>query len=1572
MIPMYSYPGPGAMRRALRRILTPLVCGAFLLAGCSKDLADEPGRVPADPEPPAAESGTLNLSISVSGVSSARPGTYALTPEQEAIVDMAQFNVLLFRAEKKAATDDKFEFVRYAPAKERGDAAGGNNGVYQRHFAIELPQERPGEDLKFYKVMVVANYSAAGADDAAKSKYWEALLGGKTLSDARGVIRFAQEDGQIWNTAAGATPLPLWGETQTAFTTQVVRVATIHLLRAVARIDVGVNLGGKIMDKQNQFTGRYDLTSNAYKGNTMDIAGHSFEIEAVTLHNAAREGFLAPDPQKLNRTGDGLSVLGPTIDNKLAKHDKILTYSKEGDAAGNMLRSQIYLPESPNKTDDNREAFYIVVKGKYNNGPSTYYRVDFYDRAGKGAGTEHEDYVKPSATNRYDILRNHAYVINILRVRGAGYPTEEDAAASEPMNMEVDVYTWDTGDGSMGNIVTDGQYRLALSSKQLRYHQDGTAQDIEVMTDFLLEGNPAASGWKLLMLKEQNAGNNAYNHADDVTVSVEQADGTWTAAKKTEYAADTKYWLWTTGAANVTGRVRIGMTRFADNNTSGLMERTVRLLFTAGRMSQAVELVQDVKNTRTLSLLQQKLFFPKYPASNQSAILKSSPAGATYYIVWTGKDGNVHRANLSTPEADDANTITGREGYIGGIGKATADILPAGFDCMQEHAGDASCQAIEFLVKGGEHMFALRPSAWDATHHGGAEPTAPRTWRFEIEAYWDDADAGAWDDAPERVKLDVEQSNYEVRWYPARDQASQDTPLADNTYTVPWDATAAAPYIMTTPTDLPWYFVSKSDAGNLSGREWVTNWAAELQGQPRTGEGTVNVTLTQNENLLPRTVTMQASSAADGFDKGSATLKIKQEGGPFVLTLHPGVGVAELPYDRGSKTYTLDFGTSAARVMRSLNVRANSDWWWEWRKEGANDMGDKTANTSDYLDKYPEPIHIHNTHPYWQNEATPQKDNPGYVINEWLPDGSTVREPGIDNGTNENGDENSANRLWENALYMRNVTGVYLAPNATSDENITQNRTMPVAGRYYSEIQLYNKHDYMKGNTDEAAYNQKVAEASKVLRVQRTVPSLLYLAKLPFRGNSGVNLSNFTTEELGVTAGDASLWDQQRITIRSNNKVTVTLYDCEGMDEKNLTQCGRTEYKPTQYEQVLDITLAELKRTNGGKFIIAADVPYDDKKPTHTYKIKIEGWRQAAKDGADEAFTQEFIYRSGYWINHPATVQVRHGAKLSNAGFDLLLDFTGSVYHKDQHIRVGRQKVSVGSYNGGYTQNTAPQGTAEYKEYKLDGSQYQCYVRHTVPANTEKEWMYIYWVEYKSKTTGKWLTTWSGGAQGTKPENGKYLFLQEAVSYGGLVTLQNGPVVPKAPDRRMTPGNYDKNFILWWYNYDDNPASIRFQPHIAPKYAEYCKSFTCGVTGEVFAITSIENKKANEQGFNSQWTIDAYRNAWGKTGHVFLKIRTWWEGKHWFFGSREHTRFGWDESDDNSIYNVRCPDNHGDFNARPTMQKFTAIEVYYRTLLSDSERGPLNLIVVRKAVTGKAERLPSYNAELQGTEVTAR
>lgn len=154
--------------------------------------------------------------------------------------------------------------------RDGGDAAVDNNGAYQRHFTIELPQEGTDEALKYYKVMVVANYSEAGTDDAAKSEYWNRLLGANaTLETARSAIRFAQEDGKIWNTAGGdPTPLPLWGETQTAFTTQVVRVSTIHLLRAVARIDVGVNLSGQLRDEDGGFTAATTLRAPTTRATT--------------------------------------------------------------------------------------------------------------------------------------------------------------------------------------------------------------------------------------------------------------------------------------------------------------------------------------------------------------------------------------------------------------------------------------------------------------------------------------------------------------------------------------------------------------------------------------------------------------------------------------------------------------------------------------------------------------------------------------------------------------------------------------------------------------------------------------------------------------------------------------------------------------------------------------------------------------------------------------------------------------------------------------------------------------------------------------------------------------------------------------------------------------------------------------------------------------------------------------------------------------------------------------------------------------------------------------------------------
>lgn len=1645
MIPMYSYPGPGAMRRVLRRILTPLVCGAFLLAGCSKDLADEPGRVPADPEPPAAESGTLNLSISVSGVTSASPGTYALTPEQEGIVDMEKFNVLLFRAEAKAATDSEFKFVRYAPATERdgGDAAVDNNGAYQRHFTIELPQEGTDEALKYYKVMVVANYSEAGTNDAAKSEYWNRLLGANaTLETARSAIRFAQEDGKIWNTAGGdPTPLPLWGETQTAFTTQVVRVATIHLLRAVARIDVGVNLSGKIMDDKGQFTGRYDLTSADYKGNDTDLAGHSFEIEGVTLHNAAREGFIAPDPAHLDRTGNGLSVNAPTFDDKLALHESGLTYTKEGGDAGNMLRSQIYLPETPNGTDDNTSAFYLVVKGKYNGGASTYYRIDFYDRAAKGddAGSEHEGYVKPSAENRYDILRNHAYVINILRVRGDGYPTEADAAASEPINMEVDVYSWDTGDGSMGNMVTDGQYKLALSSTQLRYHQDGTAQEVTVFTDFELKGDETLDkGWHLTMRKT-DVTVNGQDYSGDVKVEIYR-DGTWEELTKEDQGES---YFWTDGLPHTQYRLRVGLSRFDESNAAGLMERTLRLLFTAGRMSQSLELVQDVKNTRTLSLLQQKLYFPKYPQSRQQVIVKSSPAGATYYVAWT-KDGQTYRMNLSDPQA---GPVVGREGDLGGfeqLEEADKALLPDGFfaGAYAGHPlgdGTDNCGAITFFETESETLFSLLPSNWDAAHNGNVEPVAPRSWRFEIEGYWDEETN--YDKNPERTKLDVEQSYYEVKWYvdavrggelvgpddpgtPEDGVYDPDDPrnIYPNFIRVSWDATGVTPHVATQPADLPWYFVSKSETGNLSGEEWVTNWS-EYPNVTRSGAADIPFTLLPNPTLQPRTVTMQAYSPTDGFDETNSTLTIEQGAGPLRLEIVPSTNVTQggnftsqqhsgenVP--TGRATYTLDMGTAAARRLYALSVRANTDWWWEWRKtEGGTSEADELGAKDNELENTPESIEaflgtsydhaaarpkdvcLHHSHRYWKNAdgQTPAAGNPGYVISTFLSDLAPVPEPGIANATNENRDETSSERTWSQALPLYSVEGFYLAPNALNDDalaGVTPTRTIPLAGRYYSEMQFYNLHNLVDdGNTTDEAKakdDEQISAATKILRIQRTVPSMTFM-QLPFDGQNDVSLSNFQDPEL--PAGETA-WKDQPIAIRSNNKVTIKVENAYGMNA-TWEDRGTIELYPTEakYSTVLQTTLGELSELIAQKpgneaFIDPDKVGYDTDGGYRRYRITISGYRQKEKDGADEKFTTVLNYYSGYWIVHPETAQIARGGKYSYGGFELLLDFSGSAYHKDQRVRVGRRKFHIGNYNNVSDYFTAaaetPVGETEYTEYKLDGSKYQRYIKYPVPHNGEKEYFYIYWVEYKpyGGNDDSWTTVWSDNGYGSKPSWNSCLFSQEAYSPNSLVFLQHGPVVPAIPGPATMNRDQAWGYVDRWDNRDkfaEAGASIQIKKQYTIMDETYRQQgLTDPFTGNTFGITcqakgaSTDYNKAGDP-FCSQATADAYKALWGGDRHVFRGWRIVVTGKHSCVGSRQHTRTSdvkgyWSQW----LSGVHCPDGHGI--TREWLQIFERITPTYITTASENLRGPLELMVVRNAITARPGSLPIYNTGLEGTQ----
>lgn len=158
-----------------------------------------------------------------------------------------------------------------------------------------------------------------------------------------------------------------------------------------------------------------------------------------------------------------------------------------------MLSREIYVPECSGKTDDNSQSVFLIVGGYYNGSSSvTYYRIDLYDPGADPAAA-----TGPTAANRFDLLRNYAYVVDIRQVKGPGYPDPEQAAQAKPVNdMEVAIEAKDQAD--MVNITTDGQYRLALSaSGTLRFDMPGQRRDLSVFTDYTGIPGSSASGWSL-------------------------------------------------------------------------------------------------------------------------------------------------------------------------------------------------------------------------------------------------------------------------------------------------------------------------------------------------------------------------------------------------------------------------------------------------------------------------------------------------------------------------------------------------------------------------------------------------------------------------------------------------------------------------------------------------------------------------------------------------------------------------------------------------------------------------------------------------------------------------------------------------------------------------------------------------------------------------------------------------------------------------------------------------------------------------------------------------------------------
>ncbi len=180
-----------------------------------------------------------------------------------------------------------------------------------------------------------------------------------------------------------------------------------------------------------------------------------FVLEGFAICHAPDKGTVAPYNSSIGEFVDYIKSGATSKDytdlsgyHGIIPADAGYQNTPEGDGDGGLTfnKDEKFLYEIPNSEGNTKGQTYIIVKGKYNGGNSSYYKVDFVKR-----GTEGMEY--------YDILRNIFYSGEIQSVTADGYASAYLASQAAASN-NISASTTTSG---IPNI-SDGQQRIFVSS----------------------------------------------------------------------------------------------------------------------------------------------------------------------------------------------------------------------------------------------------------------------------------------------------------------------------------------------------------------------------------------------------------------------------------------------------------------------------------------------------------------------------------------------------------------------------------------------------------------------------------------------------------------------------------------------------------------------------------------------------------------------------------------------------------------------------------------------------------------------------------------------------------------------------------------------------------------------------------------------------------------------------------------------------------------------------------------------------------------------------------------------------
>ena len=460
---------------------------ALSLVGCQDTLLDRTQPDPASPEQIGDDvtdrlDGAVTVSLSYDTPALRIPQTRAaLSVEQESELKLKTTRVMIF--------DNNDVYLYDAPLTQINRST---TDMQQGNLIVQI---KPGPGLG---IVVLANLTEKEKARTVSGKKDEIL---KTFK-----YTVTKED-----TDFSEVGIPMWGEMtgvtvdQSAGAVPSIR-KPIHLLRAVARVDVGLKMSavgtsGKDTD--------FDETASELISTIVEPDGNSSKKVKWTLletkfYNAATDGLVVPAEGNYKVEDSKLKATAPTLPQTPGK--QTLTYP----VTGNLLKRNIYVPEvdnpdpkatqngtetDPTKDSKYMERPYLILKLQYEEvdednkvktgvAPgTTYFRVDFLKRKEEEA----------TATYTYlPLLRNHRYKVDIQNIGGLGFDNEDDAKKGPSANIMYNVLVWD--ESEMTNVKYDGQYMLGVSKNMVKTYKSGGSMQFNVQTSwpkgFKIEGLP--------------------------------------------------------------------------------------------------------------------------------------------------------------------------------------------------------------------------------------------------------------------------------------------------------------------------------------------------------------------------------------------------------------------------------------------------------------------------------------------------------------------------------------------------------------------------------------------------------------------------------------------------------------------------------------------------------------------------------------------------------------------------------------------------------------------------------------------------------------------------------------------------------------------------------------------------------------------------------------------------------------------------------------------------------------------------------------------------------------------------